>query len=230
MKMNWNTALTVTLVCCAVATTGLVVRREFFAPATVRATGEQKPVLIAHWQKFLETGERMGPIQAKVQLIEFADFECPFCGTLHKTLQAVRKRYPDEVSVTYIHFPIPGHRFAIPAARVAECAREQGRFEAMYDELFDNQESFGLKPWSDYGAAAAIPNMAQFDVCTAKTGSIPRIEEGKRLGSELEIQGTPTVIVNGWMTGHPPTAEELDLMVKAVLSGRSPIAASGSRS
>jgi protein-disulfide isomerase len=94
----------------------------------------------------------------------------------------------------------------------------------MYDRLFDEQESFGLKPWSDYAKEAGVPDLVRFDTCIKETGSVARIEEGKRLGQKLDIKATPTLIVNGWMLGRPPTADELDAMVKAVLSGKSPVA------
>jgi protein-disulfide isomerase len=61
------------------------------------------------------------------------DFECPFCGSFHKTLKAVREQYPTQVALTYVHFPLPMHRFALPAARVAECADDQVRFERLTD-------------------------------------------------------------------------------------------------
>jgi protein-disulfide isomerase len=221
--MKLDAILTTTLVMCAVITTGVIIKREFFPSAQAGRAAEQKPALIPHWQDYLDKGVRMGPQQARVQLIEFADFECPYCGSFHKTLKTVRDRYPDDVSLEYVHFPLPMHRFAIPAARVAECAADQGRFEAMYDQLFNGQESFGLKPWSDYATAAGVPDLAAFDACAKKTDPIPRIEQGKELGKKLDVQGTPTLIVNGWKLGRPPSPEELDAMVKAVLAGKSPV-------
>jgi protein-disulfide isomerase len=179
--------------------------------------------MIPDWRDDLVKGIRLGSDAAPAQFIEFADFECPFCGDFHKKLKVLQQRYPTQVSLTYVHFPLPGHRFAIPAARVAECAGEQGRFEAMYGQLFDGQDQFGLKPWDDYATAAGVPNLGAFDACIKKTDPIPRVEEGKRLGTKLDIQGTPTVVINGWKLGRPPTLDELDHMVKAILAGKSPV-------
>jgi protein-disulfide isomerase len=224
--MKLDTLLTTILVACAVITSGVVVKREFFSSAqTGQMAAEHKPILIAHWQDELGKGVQMGPAQAKVQLIEFADFECPFCGSFHKTLKTIRGRYPGQVSLDFMHFPLPMHRFALPAARVAECAGQQGHFEAMHDQLFDGQDSFGLKPWSEYATAAGVPDLAAFDACVKATESIPRIEAGKDLGKRLDVQATPTLIVNGWKLGRPPSPEELDAMVKAILAGRSPVTA-----
>jgi protein-disulfide isomerase len=226
VKLKWEAILTATLVGCVLLTTALVVRREFFAPPQATAQDAiQKPKFIKEWRLHREQGVQLGPISAPVQLIEFADFECPYCGSFHTQLRALRERYPAQVSLTYIHFPLAGHRFALPAARVAECAGDQGHFEAMYDRLFDEQESFGLKSWSDYAKEADVPDLARFDICIKETGRVARIEEGKRLGEKLDVKATPTLVVNGWMLGRPPNADELDNMVKAVLAGKIPTTA-----
>jgi protein-disulfide isomerase len=223
MTIRWNALLSTLLVICAITTTLMVVRRELFEP-NVRFRA-QRPTLVTDWPLALDKYERVGPANARVKLIEFEDFECPFCGEFYKTLRAVEKRYPTDVSLTFVYFPIPGHRFAIPAARVAECAADQGHFEAMHDRLFDGQDSLGLKPWRDYATAADVPDLAAFDVCTKKTDPIPRVEAGKELGKNLDVQGTPTLIINGWKLARPPTESELDSMIKAVLAGKSPVSA-----
>jgi protein-disulfide isomerase len=227
MKVKVDSAITTTLIVCVLVTTGIVVRREFFSTSGAIAPLEQKPVLIAHWRDDLVKGISLGPDVAPVQLIEFADFECPFCGSLHKTLKVVREHHPMQIGLTYVHFPIPGHRFALPAARVAECAGEQGRFEAIFDQLFEGQDQFGLKPWDDYATAAGVPDLVAFDACVKNIDPITRVEEGKALGAQLDVHGTPTIIINGWKLGHPPTEEELDGMVKAILAGRSPVRSDG---
>jgi protein-disulfide isomerase len=223
MKIKLDVVITATLVACAIITTGVVLRREYMGPADTRGPAEQKPVLIAQWQDYVGQGVGVGPTEAPIRLIEFADFECPYCGEFHKKLKAVAARYKNQIGLTYVHFPIPGHRFATPAARVAECAAEQGRFEAMHDRLFEEQDQFGLKPWDDYASAAGVPNIPAFDTCIKKTDSIPRVEEGKALGAKLNVQGTPTIIINGWKLGHPPTEQELDGMVKNILAGKIPV-------
>jgi len=225
--MKFDSIVTATLVVCAVITTGVVLRRELMTPAASPSLAERKPVLVPRWRDDLEKGIRLGPGAAPVQLIEFADFESPFCGTFHQTLRVVRERYPTQVAATYVHFP-PMHRFAIPAARVAECAGEQGRFEAMYDHLCDEQESFGLEPWSEFAAAAGVPDGGAFETCIKRcTDPVPRVVDGQQLGKDLDVRATPTLIVNGWKLGHPPSEQGLDAMVKAVLEGKDPVPKAG---
>lgn len=223
MKLNLDTVVAVTLVVCAVVTSGLVVRRELFAPAASPAQALQKPFFIREWHTHLTAGVLMGSQHAPVQLLEFADFECPFCARFHKDLKALQGRYPTQVALTFVHYPLPMHRFAEPAARVAECAGDQGRFEGMYDLLFDQQDRFGLKPWSEFASEAGVADSAAFETCIKRTDPIPRVTDGKALGNQLDVQGTPTVVINGWKLGRPPTLDELDHMVKAILAGKSPV-------
>jgi protein-disulfide isomerase len=227
VRARFDIIVMVTLVVCALLTTGLVVRREFFLPDHGSVRTVPNPLFVRDWKEGLSKGVRFGAADAPVQLIEFADFECPFCAEFEKALQPLHEKYPGGIGLTYVHFPIRGHRFAIPAARVAECAGEQGRFEAMHDQLFEGQDQFGLKPWDDYATAAGVADLPAFDACIKKSDPIPRVEEGKALGAKLDVQGTPTVIINGWKLGHPPSAEELEGMVKAILAGRSPVTSDG---
>jgi protein-disulfide isomerase len=225
MKMKWESALTMTLVVCALVTTGLVVRREFFTPLASARSLEQKPVFIENWSSHLKDGVQLGLSGAPVQLVEFADFECPHCATFDRTLKTLRGRYPTKIALYYVHFPLSGHRFAEAAARAAECAGAQGRFEEMHDRLFEQQNAFGLKPWSEYAIEAGVSDHAAFEACVTSTAPIPRIESGREFGTKLDIKGTPTLIINGWQLAQPPTSGELEGMVKAVLSGKSPISA-----
>jgi len=181
------------------------------------------PVFVSDWKSSLFKGVQFGSSAAPVQLIEFADFECPYCGELHKTLKLLRGRYAEQISLTYMHLPIPGHRFAVPSARAAECAGEQGRFEAMHDQLFEAQDQLGLRPWDDYAVAAGVPDLPTFSACIRRTGPLLRVDAGKALAAKLDIQGTPTLIINGWKLGRPPNEQELDTMVQRVLAGKQPV-------
>jgi protein-disulfide isomerase len=224
MKVKWDSLLTAALVCCALLTTALVVRQKYIWPATTPAQETAKePIFIEQWHSYLKYGFQFGLANAPVKIIEFVDFECPYCSSFHQTLKTLRDRLPNQVSLTYIHFPLPMHRFAVSAARVVECAGKQGRFEAMSDRLFREQHSFGFKPWMDYAAEAGVPSRAAFEACINRPDTVHRIEEGKELGVKLDVKGVPTLIVNGWMLERPPSPEELNAMVEAVLDGKSPV-------
>ncbi len=215
------------VVACALVTTGLVVWRQLVAPSLVAAAAVPKPVIVTQWRDDLSKGVRLGKADAPIQIIEFADFECPFCAEFERRLKPLRMEYPTRLSVTFVHFPLPGHRFAIAAARVSECAGAQGRFEPMHDKLFEQQDEFGLKSWEDFAREAHVPDIPAFDSCMKKTDPVTRILEGTALGRALDVQGTPTVIINGWRLGRPPTAAELEGMAHAILAGRNPVTPNG---
>jgi protein-disulfide isomerase len=167
--MTRDGAFTVALVVCAAITTGLVIRREFFiAPVAPGASAVQEPVLVDNWRSHLAKGVRFGSATAPVQLIEFADFECPFCASLHVNLKALRDRHPSKVALSFVHFPLPGHRFAKPAARAAECAGEQGRFEAMHDRLFESQDQLGVKSWLEFATDSGVPDLKAFEAASKR--------------------------------------------------------------
>jgi protein-disulfide isomerase len=222
MKSKWELLSTGILVICALSITALLFKREFFA-TSASVPRAQKTTQVSDWEHYVGNGSRIGQTSAEVQLLEFADFECPYCRAFHDSFKAVEANHPGHIALTYVHFPIAGHRFALPAARMAECARDQDRFPEMYDELFEGQDQFGLKPWDDYATAAGVPDIAAFDACIKKTDPVPRVEEGKALGAKLDVQGTPTIVINGWKLGRPPNEQELDGMVKRILAGKSPV-------
>lgn len=225
MKVSLDTMLTSTLVACALATTGVVIYQNFGTPPPASASlADQKPMFIEDWREFLETGVRVGSPNARVQLIEFADFECPICASFEVTLKVIRRRYPAHVALSFVHYPLPGHRYAEPAARVVECADEQGRFEAMRDLLFEQQNKFGLKGWSEFAMDAEVSDVAAFKSCIENNEPMHRIESGKRLAQQLNVPGTPTLIINGWRLTRPPREDELDRMVRLILAGRDPVA------
>lgn len=93
----------------------------------------------------------------------------------------------------------------------------------MHDILFVQLRELGLKPWSDMAQEAGLADLAAFEVCNRSKGPVPRVADGIRLGKDLDVKGTPTLLVNGWKLGRTPSLDELDAMVKAVLAGRSPV-------
>ena len=229
MSKRWETLVTALLVACALTTTALVVRRELVSPSSASAPAPAPTIFHNNWRDMLQYGLRLGPTNAKVEIVEFADVECPFCERMHLTLQQLRERYTEDVAVTFIHYPLDQHRFAELAARAAECAEKHGRFEAMSNALFANQRALGIKPWSELAAQAGITDVATFDACMQDPSPMWRVVNGKRLAGELNIFGTPTLIINGWQLGAPPTLESLQQMVQLAIAGESPVGKDSSR-
>jgi protein-disulfide isomerase len=215
------------LVLCALSAACLVVRREFIQSSMAMAAAtEPQAIYIDGWEDALATGLRSGSANAPVQVVEFADFECPWCARFEATVRAIRGKYPDQVAFTFAYYPLPQHSFAATAAHAAECAHTQGRFEAMRSRLFEKQQAFGSLPWIEFATEAGIPDLRQFETCMTDTQTFERVEHGKKLAEKLGVRATPTIIVNGWKFSMPPTLDQFDEIVKNVVDGRPPAAGS----
>lgn len=213
-EQRWGSRL---LVVCALAVTLLIVRREFFASQAPTGTPSDRP--IEHWEELLSGGHRIGPVNAKVTIIEFADFECPACKIfVLGTLRPVLAKYPNDVAVEFHHWPLAYHRFALPAARAADCASEQGQFESLHYLLYEKQDSLGLKSFTDYATEAGVADVAAFDSCLRNRQEFPKIDRGTESALAIDAHGTPAIIVGGNLLGKIPTLGELESLVERELA------------
>jgi protein-disulfide isomerase len=202
------------LVVCAVAITALLVRREFFSAPPPRAAVTELRQL-TDWAPLAEEGTRMGPADAPVQIVEFSDFQCPFCAVVQETLATVRARHPERVAVVYRHFPLDAiHPHARTAGAAAECAGEQGRFEPYHDLLFARQDSIGRTPWDRFAEEAGVPDLDAFRRCVDEGRHAERVDRDARVAAELELEATPTLIVNGAIFTGAPSEAELERLVQ----------------
>jgi protein-disulfide isomerase len=203
------------MVLCAVTVTGLVVRREVFSPPPAAAAAEVESRTVPDWRSYTE-GQRIGPADASVTIVEFSDFECPFCRVTADRLRAIRARYPRDVALVYRHYPLSYHKNAVPAAKASICAARQGRFEGYHDALFAQQDSLGLIPWTRLARIAGVPNEAEFEACMQSSAPDAEIERDLQAGTRLGVRGTPAMLVNErFISGAPPGVLE-DLVERAV--------------
>jgi len=172
---------------------------------------------VANWDTLVRAGIRVGDPNSRVTIVEFADFECPFCARFSESINQVEAEFGKDVSHVFVHYPLRSHRFARPAARAAECASAQGHFKSMQDVLFAKQDSLGLKSWVSYAAEAGVLDTASFSHCASDAKPLASVEEGLRLGAGLGVTGTPTVIINGLRYSSPP-GDSLSAIVRAALA------------
>jgi len=171
---------------------------------------------MTNWREALDAGRVIGPSTAPLKLIEFADLECPFCRSFHKVVLSVLAKYPEDVALVFVHAPLNGHRFAHPAARAAECAQDQGRFALFVDHLYTGQDSPGLKTWVAFARDAGVQDTSRFAQCAASNATMEIAERGTEVARKLEIRGTPTVLLNDWRFGSPPSVEELETAIDSL--------------
>jgi protein-disulfide isomerase len=178
---------------------------------------DAEPVSVAeHWPALVASGHRSGPADAPVVIVEFADFECPFCRVYAiETLPTLRAEFPTQVAVVYRHYPLEYHRFAIPSAVAADCAARQGRFDAMHDLLYEKQDSIGLLAWDEVARRSGVSDLTAWETCRADPSVRESIEADRELAKRIGATGTPTVVVNGIRYRDPPDAAALRRIIKA---------------
>jgi protein-disulfide isomerase len=134
----------------------------------------------------------------KVFVLEFSDFQCPFCKRVQSTLDKLRKRYGRNVQFGYRHFPLPFHKEAQTLAEATECAREQGRFWQL-QKLFYKDPSPTIKSKVlDYAKKAGIVNMQAFKKCWKSEKHRGKVLADYDDGSRLGIQATPGFIIGNY--------------------------------
>lgn len=203
------------LALAAAAIAVVLVRREFFPSQT--PTNYEETVVLQDWERLSSSGTWIGDSAAPVRIVEFTDFECPFCRGFHDDVKAARERYADSVSFLIIHLPLSMHRFAPAAARAAECAKLDGNFEEYVGALFAAQDSIGLLSWSEIGQRQGLRVSPQFASCAAERAAHPLVTRGQWVADSLGISSTPAVAVNGVMTNRPPTGARLVAVIDSLL-------------
>lgn len=216
-------AVSAVLAVAAIAIAAGVVHRTFFASERVAAAAAPtRPEFLPGWKEALAVGTPVGDSSAPVKIVELADLECRACRSLNGTLQNVLKARAKAASVVFVYFPLPQHRFALSAARGAECARNDGKFREWIDAVYTKQDSLGIKSWGSYARDAGIADTAAIDKCARDPKDIARIQAGIAYGKKIHLAFTPTVIVNGWRFPSTPTEADLLEAIDSLVVGRAP--------
>ncbi|MFJ8157123.1 thioredoxin domain-containing protein [Streptomyces sp. NPDC094468] len=164
------------------------------------------------------------PQRSELTVVEFLDFECEACGAYHPVVEKLRAEYGDRVTFVARYFPMPGHRNGELAARTAEAAARQGRFEEMYQELFATQKEWGesrdgkRQVFRDYARRLGL-DMAAFDADLADPDVAARIRVDQRDGVALGVRGTPAFFVDGEPIAAPGSYEAFKALIDDRLDG-----------
>jgi protein-disulfide isomerase len=143
-------------------------------------------------------GAAKGPVTAPVQIIEFSDFQCPYCQRANPTIQQVLSTYGDRVHFVYRHFPLPGHPNARPAAEASQCAAEQGKFWPYHDKLFTSPSQLGDAALKKHAAELGL-DTSQFNTCVDSRKFKAQVDADAEAGQEAGVNGTPAFFINGRM-------------------------------
>lgn len=216
-------ASTVLIAICAVTITGLLVRREFFAgKANINQQQALGPIDQPDWQSYAVHGHALGDDNATVTIVEFADFECPFCRRFHTYVDSLES-LGSSLRILYRHFPLSNHKFAVPAVRASECAAAQGRFAEMHNALYAYPDSIGVAPWWWFGQSAGVADSVAFTECVKSNAPIPALSRDTADARRLNVTGTPTLLIGPYRFNGVPHFDTLKAYVDnaAALSRRS---------
>lgn len=146
-----------------------------------------------------------GSPMAQVTIVEFSDFECPYCGRAHPIIQQVLREFEGRVRVVFKNYPLSRHPHAMPAARAAVAAGNQDRFWEMHDLLFEHQQQLEPEHVDRYAEEIGL-DMDRFHADLEATATQDRVEADQEQGHDLGVEATPSFFVNGRRFREPPSA------------------------
>jgi protein-disulfide isomerase len=138
-----------------------------------------------------------GNPKAPVTIVEFSDFQCPFCSRAVPVIERIKKEYgPDKVKIVFRDMPLPSHNRANPAAMAGHCANEQGKFWEMHNTLFENQTKLEDADLKSYAKKVGVDEK-KFAECYDGKKHQATIDKSRREAEALGIQATPSFVING---------------------------------
>jgi protein-disulfide isomerase len=162
-----------------------------------------------------------GPANAKVQVVEFSDFQCPFCSQAANVVHQIRQKYGDKVRFTFRQFPLPMHPNAHEAAEAALSAGTQGKFWEYHDRLFKNQSQLDRAALENHAKEAGL-NVPAFKKSLDEHKFAPVVDADMKLGEKVQVNGTPSMFVNGTRVANPTNFEAVSALIEAALKGTPP--------
>ncbi|MBL8933286.1 MAG: thioredoxin domain-containing protein [Archangium sp.] len=141
-------------------------------------------------------GPAKGASEAKVTIVEFSDFQCPFCSKAEPSVDEVMKNYSDKVKVVFRHFPLDFHEKAFKAAEGAACAEEQGKFWEFHKTLFANQGAIDVNDLKAHAKTLGL-DAAKFNECLDGGKMKAKVDADMAAGRAVGVNGTPAFFING---------------------------------
>jgi len=150
-----------------------------------------------------------GPAAAPVTIVEFSDFECPFCGALFPTLKQVEAKYGDKLRIVFRQFPLTNaHPHAQKAAEASLCANEQQKFWELHDAMFQDNKNLEVDALKQKASALKLDRTA-FDACLDSAKYADAVKKDQFAGARLGVSGTPAMFINGRFFGGVLPLENL---------------------
>jgi protein-disulfide isomerase len=166
------------------------------APQQPQRAPEPPPGSKVSQVKDIEGSPSKGPNNAKVTIVLWSDFQCPFCSRAVPTMEQIVKTYPKDVRFVFKHQPLPFHPNAMPAAIASLAAHQQGKFWEFHDKAFANQQALSDANYKAWAKELGL-NMGKFEAALADPKIKAQVEADSQYGSKVGADGTPTFFING---------------------------------
>ncbi len=165
----------------------------------------------------IDSAPSQGPQAAKLTIVEFLDFGCPYCRALMPDLRSIQQKYPTQVRIIYRDFPIEElHPSAMNAALAARCAQAQNKYIEYHDKLFINQDRHTNADLTTYATELGL-NVPKFETCLKNREPEALIRQDMSDGLLVGVSGTPTLFFNGVRIQGAPDKEVLDYIIQEFL-------------
>ncbi|HTO98901.1 MAG TPA: thioredoxin domain-containing protein [Myxococcales bacterium] len=162
-------------------------------------------------------GPVRGPANAKVTIVEFSDFQCPYCGREYPVIERLMKEYDGKVRLVFRHYPLEFHNFAAKAAEAGACAQDQGKFWELHDKMFTNQSKLAVDDLKGYAKSLGM-DAAKFDKCLDSGEKKPLVDEDLKAGAAAGVNGTPAFFINGLFVNGAQPYEQMKQTVDRELN------------
>jgi protein-disulfide isomerase len=159
----------------------------------------------------------VGPPSARVTVVEFADFECPYCSTAADAVRELKTKYKDNVRFAYRHFPLSFHPNAKKAAEYSQCAAAQGQFWKLHDTFYANMKALD-EPSLKMHAKSVGLNLEELEKCVASGRGATEVEIDMKKAMEIGVEGTPSFYINGQKYAGPISPQALGQAIDTALA------------
>ncbi|MCP3104428.1 thioredoxin domain-containing protein [Myxococcus sp. K15C18031901] len=184
--------------------------------ANVQITLPEPPRPPAERKQVAAVGPSKGPDTAPITIVEFSDFQCPFCSRAIGTVDEVMKEYDGKVKLVFRQFPLDFHKEAQKAAEASLCANDQGKFWEMHDKLFASQSALQVDNLKKYAGELKL-DQAKFDKCLDSGEKAATVKSDMADAQKVGVTGTPAFFINGIMLSGAQPIDEFKSIIDAEL-------------
>lgn len=188
--------------------------------ASLKAEELKNQPLNAEQQKLIAApgAPAFGPENATVTVVEFSDFECPYCSKAAAVTTQLKEKYGSKVRFVFRQFPLSFHKSAQGAAEASMAAHAQGKFWEFHDLMFKNQRALSAEELEGYAKQLGL-NVAQFKQELESHKYAEQVKSDIALGSQVAVNGTPTLFINGARVGNPTDFATVSQEIDKALGG-----------